>query len=188
MYILSQILVGLADLLYVFSMLTKKKTGLLLFLLFSDILFAMHYFCLGALTGSITIFIDVAFLIVTYLIEKFGNKKYTPIAVVCAMIGTIITCVFTWAGAISLLPLFSMLIYLTGMIFSNIVFVKSGAMCRNILNIVYMLLITSYVGAGLEFVLMISAIIGIIINIKKKQKENLQNSEKENEVKSEETV
>lgn len=180
MYILSQILVGLADLLYVFSMLTKKKTGLLLFLLFSDVLFALHYLCLNALTGCITIFIDVVFLIVTYLIEKFGNKKYTPIAVVCAMIGTIIACIFTWIGPISLLPLFSMLIYLTGMIFSNIVFVKGGAMCRNILNIVYMLLIASYVGAGLEFALMVSAIVGIILNVKNKKKQNdsaLQNNQ-----------
>ena len=172
MYILSQILVGLADLLYVFSMLTKKKLGLLLFLLFSDILFALHYLCLNALTGCITIFIDVAFLIATFLIEKFGNKKYTPIAVALAMLGTIITCIFTWIGPISLLPLFSMLIYLAGMIFSNIVFVKLGAMCRNILNIVYMILIASYVGAGLEFVLMVSAITGIIINIKNKKKQS----------------
>ncbi len=170
MYILSQVLVGLADLLYICSMLTKKKTGLLLFLLVSDILFALHYLCLDAMTGSITIFIDVVFLIAVYLIEKFGNKKYVPIAVILAMIGTIITCIFTWAGPISLLPLFSMLIYLFGMIFSNIIFVKGGAMCRNILNIVYMILITSYVGAGLEFALMISAIVGIILNVRSKKK------------------
>ncbi|MBE7076298.1 MAG: hypothetical protein E7374_00165 [Clostridiales bacterium] len=60
-----------------------------------------------------------------------------------------------------------MLIYLSGMIFSNIVFVKVGAMCRNLLNIIYMLLIASYVGACLEFALMISAIVGIVLNLRK---------------------
>jgi len=150
MYILSQILVFMADILFILSMLTKKKGSLLLLLIFSDILFASHYLCLNAMTGSITIFIDVVFLITTYCIEKFGNKKYTVVAVVSAMIATIISCIFTWAGPISILPLCSMLIYLTGMIFSNIVFVKLGAMCRNILNIIYMILITSYLGAGLN--------------------------------------
>ena len=170
MYILSQVLVGAADSLYICSMLTKKKAGLLLFLLFSDILFALHYLCLNALTGCITIFIDVIFLISIYLIEKFGKKKYVPLAAILAMICTITACIFTWVGPISLLPLFSMLIYLMGMIFTNIIFVKCGAMSRNILNIVYMLLITSYVGAGLEFILMISAIIGIFLNIKSNKK------------------
>ena len=181
MYILSQVLVGLADLLYVFSMLTKKKSALLIFLLFSDVLFAFHYLCLNALTGCITIFIDVAFLLTTYLIERLGNKKCTFIAVICAMVGTILTCVFTWVGPISLLPLFSMLIYLTGMIFSNIVFVKGGAMCRNILNIIYMLLIASYIGAGLEFTLMVSAIVGIVLNIRnKKKQENIEQNQNSN--------
>ena len=101
------------------------------------------------------------------------------------MVGTIITCVFTWAGPMSLLPLFSMLIYLTGMIFSNIVFVKGGAMCRNILNIVYMILLASYVGAGLEFALMVSAIVGIIINLKKKKQQQSPDVEIENQSEAE---
>ena len=135
----------------------------------SDILFAAHYLCLNALTGCITIAIDVVFLITTYLIERFSDKKYISIAAIFAMIGSIVACIFTWAGPISLLPLFSMLIYLFGMIFSNIVIVKGGAMCRNILNIVYMMLLASYVGAGLEFALMISAVVGIILSSRNKK-------------------
>ena len=168
MYILSQVLVGFADLLYVCSMISKKKSWLVVFLIFSDILFALHYLCLNALTGCFSIFVDVMFLIVIFLLEKFRKEKYNLLATIFAMIAIVAICVLTWNGPISLLPLFSMLIYLTGMIFTNVVFVKAGAMCRNILNIVYMVLITSYVGAGLEFALMLSAIIGIILNIKNK--------------------
>ena len=65
--------------------------------------------------------------------------------------------------------MFSMLIYLTTMIFSNVVIVKTGALMRNTLNVIYMFILASYFGAGLEICLMISAIIGIILNIKNKK-------------------
>ncbi len=169
MYILSQIFIGMADVFYVGSMLQKKKIGLILLLLFSDILVAVHYFCLGAITGSVVIFVDAAFLVASYILEKCKKEKYTIIAVVIAMIAIIISTIFTWAGPISLLPMFAILTYLVGMIFKNVVFVKVGAMVRNLLNVIYMVIITSYFGAILEFCLMISAVIGIFINIKKKK-------------------
>ena len=179
MYVISQILVAAADFLYVLSMLSKKKINLVILLLLSDILFACHYFCLGALTGTITIFIDAVFLLATYFIEKLGKQKYVPIAAGVAMVGVVITAAFTWAGPISLLPMFSMLIYLLGMIFTNIVFVKLGAMTRNTLNVVYMLLLASWVGAGLEVALMVSAIVGIVLNIKHKKATGENNTETE---------
>jgi len=173
MYILSQVLVGLADIFYVSSMLQKKKISLVFLLLISDILFASHYVCLGAITGGIIIYIDALFLLVTYLLEKFNKHKYTLLAVIITMIATVIVTALTWRinGAISLFPMFSMLVYLFGMIFKNLVFVKSGALLRIVLNIIYMILLTSYLGAVLECCLMISVIIGIIINIKNKKKE-----------------
>ena len=182
MYILSQILVGLADLLFVFSMLSKKKINLLIFLFFSDILFATHYLLLNSLTGSIIIFIDAVFLITTFLLEKYNKKQFIKYAAIITMIATIITGIFTWQGPISLLPMFSMLLYLTGLIFDNIIIVKTGALMRNLLNIIYLILVTSYVGAGLEFCLMISAIIGIIINVKNKRnsdKTQIENTEEQ---------
>ena len=90
----------------------------------------------------------------------------------------IVSTVLTWQGAISLLPMFSMLVYLTGMIFTNLIFVKSGAMIRNLLNACYMFAIASYVGASLELCLMVCAIMGIVLTIKnnkKKTQESEQN-------------
>ena len=150
-------------------MLQKKKTALILFLLFSDILVALHYFCLNALTGSIIIFIDAIFLIASFVLEKFKKDKYVIWLVSATMVSIVITTILTWSGPISLLPMFSILVYLVGMIFKNVVFIKIGAMIRNLLNVVYMLLITSYVGAFLELCLMVSAVIGIILSIKRKK-------------------
>lgn len=172
MFILSQILVCIADLFYIISMLNKKKKGLVFYLIISDILFASHYLCLQGYTGAATIFVDVVYLAIMYILEKKDKTKYNTIVTIGAMAITIILSILTWGGAISLLPMFSMLIYLTTMIFSNVVIVKSGALIRNCLNVIYMFILASYFGAGLEICLMFSAIVGIFLNIKdKKQKQ-----------------
>lgn len=170
MFVLSQVLVCVADLFYIISMLNKKKKGLVFYLIISDILFASHYLCLGGYTGAATIFVDVVYLAIIFLLEKKEKTKYNIYVTVAAMIITIGLSVLTWNTALSLLPMFSMLIYLTTMIFTNVVVVKIGALTRNLINVVYMFVLASYFGAGLEICLMISAIVGIILNLKNKNK------------------
>lgn len=184
-YIISQVLVCIADLFYVISMLTKKKNSLVLFLIISDILFASHYLFLdGGLTGAATIFLDVAYLIVMWFLEKYNKTKYNLITTVIAMVLTIVLTIVTWESALSLLPMFSMLIYFTTMIFTNLVIVKSGALIRNTLNVIYMFIIASYFGAGLEIVLMISAIVGIVLNYLDSKKKAQVNAENKDDINS----
>ena len=172
MYILSQILVFIADGFYVTSMLSKNTQGLIFFLFLSNILFATHYLCLGGLTGAIIVYIDAIYLIVTYFLNKKNITKYNTLLTFITMACVIAMAVVTWQGAISLLPMFSMLSYLTAMLFSNVIIVKSGAFLRNTLNVIYMFILTSYLGAALEICLMISAIVGIVLNYKKSKKAN----------------
>ncbi len=172
MYVFSQVLVFIADAFFIASMFSKKKTWLVVLLFASDILFASHYLCLGGATGAITIYVDAVYLVVMFLLEKFNKTKYNLIPTITTMIIMIVSCSLTWQGPISLLPMFSMLIYLTGMIFTNLVFVKSGAMIRNLLNACYMFSIASYIGASLELCLMISALVGIVLTIKKNKERN----------------
>lgn len=167
MYILSQIFVCLADLLYVISMLKKEKKSLVCFLIISDIIFACHYMFLKAWTGAGTIFVDALYLIIIYILEKKNLTKYNLLTTLIAMVVVVVLSILTWVGPISLLPMFAMLFALTGMIFTNVVFVKTGSLIRNTLNVIYMFLITSYFGAGLELCLMASAVIGIFLNLKK---------------------
>ena len=132
MYIASQVLVCLADVLYIISMLTKKKISLVMFLFFSDILFATHYFLLdGGLTGAATIMVDVVYLVVMYVLEKYNKTKYNFLTTIIAMIITVVLSIVTWQGAISIMPMMSMLIYLTTMIFTNVIIVKSGALTQS---------------------------------------------------------
>ena len=175
MYILSQVLVVIADCFFVTSLFSKKKILLVACLFASDVIFASHYLCLGGLTGAITIFIDATYLVVMFIMEKFNKTNYNLIPTITAMILMVVSTILTWQGALSLLPMFSMLIYLVGMIFTNLIFVKFGAMIRNIFNACYMFAISSYIGASLELCLMICAIVGIILTIKNNKKSNQEN-------------
>ena len=171
LYILSQVLTGVSALFYVGSMLSKKRLWMVILLICSDFIFGSHYLCLGAYTGGFLVLVDILFLIATFLIEKYGNKKYSYIASIVAMAVAGTVCGLTWAGPISLFPLFSLVAYFVGMFFPQIAINKIGATCRNILNICYMILLTSYVGAGIEFVLMTSAIVGAVLDFRRNKKE-----------------
>lgn len=173
MYILSQIFVVIADILFVCSMLSKRKINIVLFLCVSDILFATHYLLLGnGLTGSAVILLDAVFLLVLCTLERRNKTKFTLPATIITMFITVVLSLLTWQGALSLFPTFSMLIYLAGMIFTNTVFVKAGVLVRNILNIIYLFILSSYVGAVLEIMLMISAIVGIVLSLRATKKSN----------------
>lgn len=169
MYIASQILVVIADMFYVISMFAKNKKNLLLHLILSDLLFGAHYFLLKAFTGGYILLVDIAFLILTYIFNQKKNNKAIIITGSISAVLSIIIGVFTWAGAISLLPMIGMTIYFVGFCVDKLVVNKISCSVRNLCNVIYMLILASYVGASLEIVLMVSAIVGSIINLKHKK-------------------
>lgn len=148
---------------------SKNKKSLIFFLLLSTILFATHYMCLGGWTGASLGLLELIFLILLYIFEINNKTHLNPYLSVITIILTIILSIITWDGYISLLPMLAMSIYLTSMIFKNVIIVKSGAFIRLILNGVYMLLLKSYFGAGLTLVILIFTIIGIIKDCKRNE-------------------
>ncbi len=174
MNILATVLVIIADLIYVVSMLTKKKSWLVILLLVSDIFFTCQYLCYkDGLTGSLSIVVDILFLLVVYLLEKYHKEKYTWLASLIAIVLTIVFGIISWSGAISILPLIGMTAYLLGMIINKLYFVKGCALIRNTMNIIYMFLLSQYVGAALEIALAISAVVGIILSLRQTNQENV---------------
>lgn len=169
MYILSQILVVLSDLACIVSMLSKKKKNVVFFLIISTILFASHYVCLGAWTGAAIGLVELVFLILMYILELKDKTGYSTYLSIGTMIITIVLSIITWDTWISLLPMLAMIIYLTAMMFKNVIIVKSGTFIRLTLNGIYMLLLKSYFGAGLSIVILIFTIIGIVKDYKSKK-------------------
>jgi hypothetical protein len=178
MYILSQVLIGISDIFLILSMLSGKKYRVIVFLILSTIFFANHYICLKGWTGASLAGIEIIFLIIIYLLETKGKEKYNIYLSISTIIVSVILSIITWAGWISLLPMVAMIIYLLGMIFTNLVIVKTGTFIRLILNATYMLLLKSYLGAGLTIVILIFTIIGIVNDCKNKNGFRRKNNER----------
>lgn len=185
MYITSQVLVSISDVIYILSMFTKKKLSFMIMLFISDILFSLHFFFLsGGLTGAIVILFDAVYLAVMYFLEKFNKTKYNLSFTLCSIVICVCLSLITWQGALSLLPMFAMVTYLIAMIFKNIIVTKLGSFSRNLFNVIYMFIIGSYLGAWFGVAIMISAVVGIIIGIyqqKKSASANIENKVNTNE-------
>lgn len=179
MYILSQILVVFSDLFCIVSMLNKNKKNIVLFLIISTILFALHYMCLSAWTGAAIGIIELVFLILMYVLELKDKTKYNMYLSISTIAITILLSIITWDTWISVLPMLAMIIYLTAMMFKNVIIVKSGTFIRLTLNGIYMFLLKSYFGAGLSILILIFTIVGIVRDYKSKQEIQIKFEHKE---------
>lgn len=162
MYILSQILIVISDLLCILSMLSKNKKKVIYFLILSTTFFALQYICLQGWTGAAIGFMEIVFLIILYVMESKNKTQYKILLSVCTMIATIIISVLTWDSWISFIPMLAMIIYLITMIFKNVIVVKSGAFIRITMNAIYMLLLESYLGSALSILILAFSVVGIV--------------------------
>ena len=142
MYILSQVLIVISDILCILSMLSKNKKMVVFYLTFSTILFGAHYVCLFAWTGAAIAGVELIFLILMYLLEYKNKTQYNSLLSIITIIATVALSIITWGGYISLLPMLSMVIYLITMMFKNVIIVKSGVFTRIALNAIYLVFIT----------------------------------------------
>ncbi len=170
MYILSQIFVVLSDMLYIASMLTKKKYWLLILSITNSALFSMHYFCLGEFTASSTIALSIIYLIIIFFMDKNNKEKYSYIPslifIGLTIILTILINDFSFGGTTAILSMFGIIAVYIAAIFKNLVIVKSFYLLGNILNFIVMIIIGSWFGASLSIIIMISAVIGIFQSAK----------------------
>ena len=178
MYILSQILVGIADIFCIMSMLSTKKIKIVLLLVLSTIFLAGQYICLGGWTGVSLAVVEIVFLISMYLLESRGKEKYNVYLSIATIIASLVLSILTWISWITILPMVAMIIYITAMLFTNVIIVKLGTFIRLILNATYMFLLKSYWGAGLTIVILIFTIIGIVNDCKNKNGFRRKNNER----------
>lgn len=166
-YIISQILAVIADISFMLSVLSKKKSRMILFFLINDLLFALHYTLLKAYSGAIAISIEGLFMLFNFLVSE-RKRSLHVISYVFAQLLLILTAIFAFDGFISLLPIIYMSICIFAVTVHGIIFAKASAVIRNILCATYLFLITSYVGAIIESSLLIFSLIGLIKSVKNK--------------------
>lgn len=179
MYILSQVFVVISGILFALSYLTKKKSLLLILNVVNNLFFGCHFLLLKSFTAAYSVFLIIVFLIAVYVMEKYKKEKFSFIAVVITSMILIPITIFTWDGLLSLIPTIAVFLTFVGSGFKNTLTVKLFYFVSTVLNTIFMFIIHSYFGFGVNICILITALIGIIVQIK-----NLKNVSKDNKVTS----
>lgn len=179
MYILSQIFVVISGLFFASSYLIKKKSLILIVNVCNNVFFALHFLLLNSLTAAYSVFLTIGFMIAIYLLEKYQKEKYKIIATIIFSLILIPITYLTWDGFLSLMPTIAILITFIGSIFNNTLTVKLCYFVSTVMNSIFMFIIHSYFGFGVNLAILITAIVGIVMQIK-----NLRNNKNNNIINS----
>ncbi|MBQ9795719.1 MAG: YgjV family protein [Clostridia bacterium] len=170
MYILSQISVVLSDALFASTYIVKKKNILLILNVLNNFFFGIHFLLLKSITAAYSVFLTIVFLIAIYLLERFKQEKFSFIISILCSICLIVITIFTWDGALALLPVIGIFLVFVGTLFKNTLLVKCFYFISTVLNTIYMFFIHSYFGFALNLVILAIAIFGIINHIRTQNK------------------
>lgn len=170
LYVLSQISVVLSCLIYGASFFVRKKHLLLLCNIANNFFFGLQYLLLFQLSSALSIFLAIAFFIITYYLEKHNKSKFTPLVSIMGVLLLIVISVLFWNGPLSLLPTIATSLVFIGTIFAQTLEIKLFYLVSTFLNVSFMFIIHSYFGVACNIVIIITAIIGIIKEISKRKK------------------
>ena len=166
MYILSQIFIVISGILFALSYLFEKKGLILIINVFNNLFFAIHFLLLKSFTASYSVFVIAFFLIIIYFLDKYNKKHYKLLSLIIALILVIIISIFTWESALSLLPICATTFNLVGTILNKTLTVKLFYFFGTVLNTIFMFIITSYFGFGINIAILIVGAVGIINHLR----------------------
>lgn len=165
MFIVAQIIGGIVLILTIVSVQFKTKEKILLCQIIANILIAIQYFLLNALTGAVVSIINVVRCIIFYFYKK-KNMKPSIIFLIIFIIIAIISGIFTWQSIYSIIPIIAAIIFTYGLWQDNVTITK---ICTGITAAnwsIYNLIVAAYAGAIQSIAECISSIIAIIRNKK----------------------
>lgn len=148
----------------------KNSKNVLIFKLLSDIVWAGHYFLLGAYSGLCIACIGIFREIVFIKVNKKSRAGVLWLIIFC--LASVISTVFTWKTIASLLPAVASLLSVVSFFFAIPKLARYMALPISLCMGTYDVFVGSAVGIVNEALTIISAIIGII-RLKDRSKKNL---------------
>ena len=144
MYIIGQLLGFIALVFSVISFQQNKHKGIIFFQLLAGITFVLHFCCLNAFTGAAMNMVDVLRSIVFFNRgKKWADNVLWVILFSCMCV---VSCIFTWIGPLSLLPMAGMILTTVGMWLKDPKWVRRISFPSSPLWIIYNALTKSYAG------------------------------------------
>lgn len=166
MFITAQIIGGIVLILTVISIQFKTKEKILICQIIANILIAIQYFLLNALTGGVVSIINVIRCIIFYYYKK-KNMKPSFVFLGIFIIIAILSGILTWQSTLSIIPIIAAIIFTYGLWQDNITITR---ICTGITAgnwTIYNIIVKAYAGAIQSVAECISSIIAIIRNKQK---------------------
>lgn len=172
LFISAQIIGVIVLIITVTSIQFKAKEKILICQIIANVLVAIQYFLLNALTGAVVAVINVIRCIIFYYYKK-KNKKPSIIFLTIFIIVAIVSGILTWQNGFSIIPIIATIVFTYGLWQDN---VKITRICTAITAgnwTIYNVIVKAYAGALQSVAECSSAIIAMWRNKEKtKEQEN----------------
>lgn len=160
-FILAQICGVIALILTVISVQFKTKEKIVMCMIFPNLVVAVQYFLLNAITGGVVSIINAVRCIVFYYYKKKDKRPSIMVLLIFEIIA-IISGITSWQNIWSLIPIFVTVIYTYGLWQDNVNIIRIAAGIAGLGWAIYNIIVMAYVGAIQEIAQLVSSIISLV--------------------------
>ncbi len=140
----------------------KTPIGILIFQIITALVFSLHYLLIGAKSAVALNLLCAIAGVFYYIREKRGGKGIVIPAIFIFLI--VVMGIITWEGWYSLLITVGLVTSSVGLVLSNAQKTRMSILIKSPLCLLYNVIVSSVGGAIYEFVILVSAIIGLLKN------------------------
>ena len=159
-FVFVQILGAATLILFVVSLQQRKKESFLLLQMAGTLLFVAQYLLMGKLTGAVT-FSIVALRGLVFFLYKKKDLKPSLVVLIAFQAALLVSTLFTWQNALSLIPLISTAAKTWGTWQDNMKWTRRVSLLSQSCMIAYNLAAAMYTGALTELCCLTSTLIAI---------------------------
>ena len=160
-FILAQILGILAVVFNIVVVHFNSKEKILIYMAISNLVVAIQFFLLNAITGGIVSLINVIRCIVFYIYKK-ENKKPSLFVLIIFELIVVISGIFSWQNIWSILPIIATATYTYGIWQDDVLKIKYISAITGGEWALYDIIVRAYVGVIQGIIQVISSIIAIV--------------------------
>lgn len=162
-FILAQICGVIALILTVISVQFKTKEKIVMCSVFANLVVAIQFFLLNAITGAVISVINTIRCIIFYYYKK-KDKKPSLIVLLIFEIIAIVSGITSWQNICSIIPIIVTVVYTYGLWQDNVKVIRITTGLAGFGWAIYDIIVMAYVGAIQETSQLISAIIALLRN------------------------
>lgn len=165
LFILAQICGIIALILTVIAVQFKTKEKIVMCSVFANIVVAIQFFLLNAITGAVVSIINTIRCIIFYYYKKKDMKPSIIILLIFEIIA-VVSGIMSWQNIWSIIPIIVTVIYTYGLWQDNVKVIRIATGIAGFGWAIYDVIVMAYVGAVQEASQLISAIIALFRNRK----------------------